>query len=132
MFTRFLATVMLLLFAVSALGGVPVHAPEQGGCPLADGMESMDCCMKAQRQETTPEVIFAKLCCAIDCQGGSPLSSSTSTNLRIQAMPSSQPGGIDSTSKMPITAFMAAESVEPCITSNDDHPAYIRHLSLLI
>ncbi len=132
MFTRLLASVMLLLFAASALGGVPMHAPEQGACPMAGGMESMDCCMKAQQRETTSEVISAKLCCSLDCQGSGPLSSSTTTNLRIQALPSTQPGEIAGISKMPITAFIAAESVEPFITSNDDHPAYIRHLSLLI
>src|SRR5437667_11595402 len=122
MFSRLLTSVMLLLFAAGALGGVPMHAPEQGACPMAGGMESMDCCMKAQRSEKTPEVISAKLCCSIDCQGSSPLSSFTTTILHIQALPSSRPGGIAGISKMAIHRFIAAESVEPLITSHDDPP----------
>jgi hypothetical protein len=132
MFTRLLSSFMLLLLAGSAFGGVPMHAPEQGGCPVADGMEQMDCCLKAQQGEPSPEVSSAKLCCALDCQGGGPVSPSGTTNLSIRVLPATQPGGMAAISALPILAFFAANSVEPPISSNDDHPAYIRHLSLLI
>jgi hypothetical protein len=132
MFTRLLSSFVLLLLAGSAFGGVPMHAPEQGECPVADGMEQMDCCMKAQQGETSPEVSSAKLCCALACQSGGPVSSSRTASLSIRVLPASQPGGVAAVSTLPIPAFLAAQSIEPPISSNDDHPTYIRHLSLLI
>jgi hypothetical protein len=132
MFARLSSFLMLFLLAVSALGGVPLHAPEQGECPMAGGMESMDCCKKAQRQELSSEVISAKLCCSLDCQGGGPVSSSGTANLSIRTLPASQPGGAVAVSTPPVPFFLNGEFVERCLTSNDDHPAYIRHLSLLI
>jgi hypothetical protein len=132
MFARLSSLLMLFLLAVSAFGGVPLHAPEQGECPMAGGMQSMDCCKKAQQQEVTSEVISAKLCCSLDCQGGGPVSSSGTANLGIRALPASQPGGVASVSTLPVQFFLNEEFVERRITSNDDHPAYIRHLSLLI
>jgi hypothetical protein len=133
MFTHLLSLFMLLLLAGSTFGGVPMHTPEQGACPVADGMEQMDCCLKAQQGVPSPEVSSAKLCCALDCQGGGgPVSPSGTTSLSIRVLPASQPGGVAAVSALPIPAFLAVNSIEPPISSNDDHPTYIRHLSLLI
>jgi hypothetical protein len=132
MFVRLSSVVLLFLLAISALGGVPMHAPEQGACPVANGMDQMDCCIKAQQGETSPEVSSAKLCCALDCQGGGPVSPSGTIRLSIRILPASQPGGVATVSTLPIPACLAVNSIEPPISSNDDHPTYIRHLSLLI
>jgi hypothetical protein len=132
MFARLSSLLMLFLLAISASGGIPMHAPERGECPMASGMQSMDCCKKAQQQKVTSEVISAKLCCSLECQTGGPVSSSRSANLGIQALPASQPGGAAAVSTPPIPFFFKEGFIERRITSNDDHPAYIRHLSLLI
>src|SRR3954452_25009816 len=92
MLTRFSSLLLLLLLAVSAISGVPLHAAEQGECPM-EGMEMMDCCKKAQQQETVPEVASAKLCCALNCQSGGPISPAGSPGLNIQTLPASSPGG---------------------------------------
>jgi hypothetical protein len=132
MFARLSSLLLLFLLALSASGGIPMHAPEQGECPMASGMQSMDCCKKAQQQNVTSEVISAKLCCSLDCQTGGPVSSTGRGNLSIQTLPASQPGGVAATSTIPIPFLFNEGFIERRITSNDDHPAYIRHLSLLI
>jgi hypothetical protein len=96
------------------------------------GMHSMDCCKKARQRESSSEVAAAKLCCAVNCQGDSPVSSSGKTNFSIQVLPVSQPGGVNAVSMSPGPLFLTKEFLEWRITRNDDHPIYIRHLTLLI
>src|SRR4051812_4188112 len=107
MFTRVSSVLMLLLLSVGALGGMPMHAPESGECPMGEGMQQMDCCKKAQQQELSSEVVSAKLCCSINCPGSGPASSSEKPTLKIQSQPASEPGGVASVSELPLHLFQS-------------------------
>jgi len=63
-------------------------------------------------RETTSEVISQSFAAQLIARGAARFVSTT-TSLHIQALPSSQPGGIAGISRMPVPAFIAAESVEP-------------------
>jgi hypothetical protein len=132
MFARLSSLLMLFLLSLSALGGMPLHAPEFGECPMAGGMQQMDCCKKAQQQEMTSEVISAKFCCSLDCGGSGPASSSRTSTLSIQTQSASQPGGMASGSALPLPSFLTDQFAERPTASDSDHPLYIRHLALLI
>ena len=110
-----------------ALATVPAHA---GGhdCP----MESMadDCCATARGHGGAAEVSAARLCCALNCTepgttgpaGTSRLSPSAALTLHTGAAPPSTAAA----SPRPTLPRAAPESPP------DSHPAYIRHLALLI
>jgi hypothetical protein len=131
MFARLSSLLMLFLLAVGVLGGMPLHTPELGECPMAAGMQQMNCCKKAQQQEKTSEVISAKLCCSLECRGSGPASSGIST-LNIQTQSASQPGGVASVPVLPLPSTLKDQFAERSIVSDSDHPLYIRHLALLI
>ena len=78
--TRLASLFLVLMLAGSTLAGVPIHFGEVE-CGM-DGIMDMDCCEAALKQESTPEVAKAKLCCALICvQNGttSPLKSTRVT-----------------------------------------------------
>jgi hypothetical protein len=132
MFARVSSILMLLLLSVNALGGMPLHAPESGECPMAEGMQQMDCCKKAQQQEMTSEVVSAKLCCSLNCPENGPASSPGKSALSIQAQPASEPGNVASGSALLLPSLLSEQFTERTKESNRDHPLYIRHLALLI
>jgi hypothetical protein len=132
MFARVSSVLMLLLLSVGALGGMPLHAPESGECPMAKGMQQLDCCKKAQQQEMTSEVVSAKLCCSLNCPENGPASSPGKSALRIQAQSASEPGGVASCSALPLPSSLSELFAARPIPKGGNHPLYIRHLALLI
>ena len=129
MLIRISSLVLLILLAVSAMGGVPLHSPEQGECPMG-GMEMMDCCIKAQQQQMSADVAAAKLCCALNCQAEGTVPTSGSFTPGIGVLPTSEPAGAVPVSLQAF--FLNEDYVERNIPPDRDHPAYIRHLALLI
>jgi hypothetical protein len=133
--TRKWFTAFILIAAITggALAGVHNDAGKHR-CP----MESMmgDCCATAahgqEQQEQDPQVSAARLCCALNCSepgttvptGSFNISSQLSAVLYAGAAP---PAGA--------LAQHPAQLLRPDPASQhppDSHPAYIRHLALLI
>lgn len=122
------ALVLLVAMAGGVLAGtsLPMHADEHEACPMTG---VMDCCAKAQLQPDTPEIRAAQLCCALNCSEPSPTTPSGTLNLSPQqgitlhsapvphAPLPAQPG---------LARFNLPRLRPPA------HPAYIRHLALLI
>lgn len=119
--------VLIAAVAVGALAGVDSHAGEHD-CPMA-GMAD-DCCAKAREDGGEPRVSAARLCCALNCTepgttvptGASELSSSVAPALHSGAVPPAA-----AASWQPLPRSRQASESPP-----DSHPAYIRHLALLI
>lgn len=123
-----IAFVLLMIVTGNVLAGIPMpsHSDEQE-CPIT-GM--MDCCKKAQMNAETPEVRSAQLCCVLNCNEPGPTA----------------PTGTYNASPLPAVALSGAliprystfsnpglvRSNSPPGLQRGTHPAYIRHLALLI
>ena len=127
--TRLISLLLLLVLAGSAFAGVPLH-PGESECSMGQAMAGMDCCRAALMGGESPEAAGARLCCAINCshEGSTPPSS-------LRVSPQSQPAVSDYHLVMPslpdpilLTARINRAHGPP----TDSHPAYIRHLALLI
>ena len=90
----------------------------------------MDCCKHALSKNNTPQVTTARLCCALSCAD-----ESTTPTTGIQVQPKTEP--------LALTHILAAAVVPPGVPilrggtnshspPSESHPAYIRHLALLI
>ena len=120
--------VLIAVVAVGALAGVHSHAGEHD-CPMA-GMAD-DCCAKAREDGGEPQVSAARLCCALNCTepgttgptGAFELSSTVAQALHSGAVPPA----VAATSQQPLPRSRHVSESPP-----DSHPAYIRHLALLI
>jgi hypothetical protein len=125
---RLISLALLLTFAGSALAGVPLHSNEQS-CPMGM-MGDMDCCKAALSRNNTPQVVNARLCCALNCseEGTTPANG-------VQVQPKIQP--------LVLAHVLGAQAILPNVPllryngyshgpPTDSHPAYIRHLALLI
>jgi hypothetical protein len=122
-------TIFVLVAGLLAgpLGGVPAHAGEHD-CPMK-GMAD-DCCATARGHGGATEVSAARLCCALNCTepgttapaGALRLSPTVALTLHGGAVP---PPAADA-SPQPLLPRPESESPP------DSHPAYIRHLALLI
>src|SRR2546423_3428348 len=118
------AFVLLVALTGSALAGVPLHSGENG-CPMSG---TPDCCATAQAQSSTPEVRAARLCCALNCTGtGTPgqtvaykFSPTINISLRSATIPA------------PVLSLALLRSCSAQEHQQNSHPAYIRHLALLI
>jgi hypothetical protein len=126
---RLTSLVLLLVLAGSAFAGVPLHSGESE-CSMGQAMEGMDCCKAALMGGASAETDAARLCCAIDCshEGSTPPSG-------VRVSPQSRPAVSDYQLVMPslpdpilLTARLNRSHGPP----TDSHPAYIRHLALLI
>jgi hypothetical protein len=121
------------LVMIAVLGGVfaglPLHAAERE-CAMS-GMGGMDCCATAQMQGDAPQITAARLCCALDCsQSGT----TTPTGTRVLRGPqfvtvSLHPAASNSPAAIPHPSF-GFDSAQASLQNS--HPAYIRHLALLI
>lgn len=127
--TRLTSLVLLLIVAGGAFAGTPLHSSEQS-CSMGGAMGEMDCCKAALIRAQTAESASARLCCALNCskEGTSPTNSvrlSPELQLASQAYP---PGGHG---LLPFIVHQGRvdRSHGP---PTDSHPAYIRHLALLI
>src|SRR5258708_2279355 len=127
--TRFISLIILLVVAGSAVAGAPLHSNEQS-CSMGGAMGEMDCCKAALSHNNTRQVASARLCCSLNCsQNG------TTPSNGVQVQPKMQPS---------VSAHLTgAQAVLPPVFSlrhsshsqslpTDSHPAYIRHLALLI
>jgi len=120
---------LLLVLVGSASAGVPLHSGESE-CSMGQAMDGMDCCKAALMGDQTPEVTAASLCCAVNCshEGSTPPSS-------LRVSPQSQPAVSDyqpATPVLPASLLLTARINRSHGPPTDSHPAYIRHLALLI
>lgn len=119
--------VLVAGLAVGSLSGVHPHGDEHN-CPMK-GMGD-DCCAKARRRGGTPEVSAARLCCALNCTEPGTTGPTSTFGLLATAGPALHTGAmpsIEATPRHPLTHFYTPSESPP-----DSHPAYIRHLALLI
>jgi hypothetical protein len=121
--------VLLLVLAGSAFAGVPLHS---GGseCSMSQATDEMDCCKAALMGGESPEATAARLCCAINCShdGSTPPSSLRVLPQSQAAVSDYQPG----TPALPASLLLTARINRSHGPPTDSHPAYIRHLALLI
>ena len=121
------AFVLLIVMVGSVLAGtpLPMHSGEQE-CAMT-GM--MDCCAKAQMQTHTPEVRTAQLCCALNCSEPGPTTPTGTFNLSPQLVVALHSALVPHTPlpAQPGLAHSHSPGLKP-----PSHPAYIRHLALLI
>jgi hypothetical protein len=117
---------LLAVMAGSAASGMPLHSGEKE-CHMT-GM--MDCCAKARMTGDKPEVRAARLCCALNCTepgttmpGGSYVASPQLAVALHGAL-------------VPPSAALASQElpreIRHPVVIQQSHPAYIRHLALLI
>src|SRR5258708_11896414 len=126
--TRFISLVILLVVAGSAVAGALLHSNEQS-CSMGGAMGVMDCCKAALSQNNTPQVASARLCCSLNCsQNGT-----TPNGVRVQ--PKLQPAlsaHLTSAQALLPPVLLLRHSSHSHGPPTDSHPAYIRHLALLI
>lgn len=125
--TKWLTAFFLLaVITGSAASGMPLHAGEKE-CVMA-GM--MDCCAKARMKADQPEVSAARLCCALNCtEPGTTIpggSYQASPQLVIALHGALVPPPASLSGQAPPRAY------SPPGLTRHSHPAYIRHLALLI
>jgi hypothetical protein len=117
-------TTLILVFAVgsSVAAGMPMHSGS--GEPAM-----MECCKKAQEENSTPQVAAARLCCAMNCEQPGSTNGQTNQSRR-------QTGAEPATSAvltLPSTAnYKPHRPGYLNTTASISKPAYIRHLALLI
>ncbi|HEV8369068.1 MAG TPA: hypothetical protein VGQ39_14030 [Pyrinomonadaceae bacterium] len=126
--TRLASLFLLLVLAGSTFAGMPMHFGERE-CSM-DGMMDMDCCKAALRQESTPEVADAKLCCALNCAKDG----TTSPPSIVRVTP---PPLVCASSHPALTQPLAVNSllfprIDRLHGPPDSGPAYLRNLALLI
>jgi len=127
--TRLISLVILLVVAGSAIAGAPLHSNEQS-CSMGGAMGEMDCCKAALSHNNTPQVASARLCCSLNCsQNGT--TPSNGIRLQPKMQPSLSAYLIGSLAILPPVSFLR-HSNHSHSPPTDSHPAYIRHLALLI
>ncbi|HVS83257.1 MAG TPA: hypothetical protein VHE60_16130 [Pyrinomonadaceae bacterium] len=127
--TRLISLVILLVVGAGAVAGAPLHSNEQS-CSVGDAMGEMDCCKAALMKAETAQSASARLCCAVNCShdGSTPPSS-------VRVSPQSQPAVTDyqpGTPALPASVLLTLHISHSHGPPTDSHPAYIRHLALLI
>ena len=116
---------VLILSAVmggNALAGLPQHGAGQA-CAM------MDCCQLAQAQRETPEVMAARLCCAINCPQSGTTEPKSTLRLAPLVLIVLHPATIQPRLTT-LGAKLSANSAQ--VRRADSQPIYIRHLALLI
>ena len=125
--TRLASLFLVLMLAGSGLAGVPIHS-SKGECGM-DGMMGMDCCEAALKQESTPEVANAKLCCALNCaQNG------TTSPPKTVRVTSSVPLRVISHPALPVSSptSLWLQTSDRLHGPPNTGPVYLRNLALLI
>ena len=127
--TRLTSLVLLLIVAGGAFAGTPLHSSEQS-CPMGGVMGDMDCCKAALMKAQTAESASARLCCALNCsKDGTAPANSVRPSPQLQRSVSVYPVGAQALLTI-VTSLGRVDRLHGPPT--DSHPAYIRHLSLLI
>src|SRR3982751_1290852 len=122
---RLVSFIVLLVVAGSAIAGAPLHSNEQS-CRMGE----MDCCKKVLSRSNTPQVAGARLCCSLNCS-----QSGTTSSNGLQVQPQTQPSQsahVTIAHIIPRPAISLRQSSQTHSPPIDSHPAYIRHLALLI
>lgn len=126
---RLTSLVLLLVLAGSAFAGISLHFGESK-CSMGQPMAGMDCCKAALMGGGSPEATAARLCCVVNCS----LDGSTPpTGVRVS--PQSQPAISDyqpGPPALPASILLTRHISHTHGPPIDSHPAYIRHLALLI
>jgi hypothetical protein len=126
---RLTALVFILVIGGGALAGTPLHSHDRE-CEMG-GMAGMDCCKKARGQSDAPEVLAAKLCCALNCSQPAPTGSTPAPNTQSAPSPTSSP--LHSAATPP--ASLLPPPLKPgqaLVLPLNFPPGYIRHSALLI
>lgn len=126
---RLTSLVLLLVLVGSASAGIPLHFGESE-CNMDQAMAGMDCCQAALMGGQTPDADAARLCCAINCshEGSTPPSDVRVSPQTQPAISDYQAGTLALTASALLTRHLSRAHGPP----TDSHPAYIRHLALLI
>ncbi len=118
----FTSLTLIVALGGSALAGFPLH-PEEEVCSMPG------CCETARGTERTPEAMAAQMCCLMNCPQPGPLA--PTATLRISpAIIALHPAVINHPATVVPDSHSRFQTAN--IHSSDSHPAYIRHLSLLI
>lgn len=122
MIKRIASLTLVLMLGGSVLAGVPIHSGSS-----ESGM--MDCCKKALKQNDSPSIAAARLCCAMNCNEPGSTSGNTSQTF---SQTGSEPSPI-------IVAALPATSLSKQLrasyerqSASPSQPTYILNLALLI
>lgn len=123
----FTAFILIAAMTGGALAGVHSSVGEHS-CPMA----SMgDCCATAHAQGGGPQVSAARLCCALNCTEPGTTGPTGAFNISSQLSTVLHAGGVP-----PVASAAPHPALPRSYQSSrhppDSHPAYIRHLTLLI
>jgi hypothetical protein len=126
---RLTSLILLLVLAGAAFAGVPLHFGESE-CSMGQSMDGMDCCKAALMGGDNPEATAARLCCVVNCShdGSTPPSGVRVSPQSRPAVSDYQPG----TPALPASILLTRHICHSHGPPTDSHPAYIRHLALLI
>ena len=117
--TAFILTVAL---CGNAMAGFPMHSG-QAECGLTD------CCVVALSPAGAPSVVAARLCCTLNCQQPGPTGPTGVMRTQPLLAITPHPAALQSAVTVVILSprFSSTKS-----SLQNSHPAYIRHLALLI
>ena len=97
---------------------------------MGGAMGEMDCCKAALSHNNTPQVASARLCCSLNCsQNGTTPSNGVRVQTKLQPALSAHLTGAQALLPPVLLLRHSSHSHSP---PTDSHPAYIRHLALLI
>ncbi len=125
---RLTALVFILVIAGGAAAGTPLHSHDQE-CEMG-GMAVMDCCKKAREQSGAPEVLAARLCCAINCSQPAPTGSTGTVNPQTAQAPATSPLNAATPPATPLS--LSVKRGQAQFPPLNFPPGYIRHSALLI
>jgi len=128
--TRVASLILLLVLGSGSFVGMPMHSNEQS-CSMGGAMGEMDCCKVALSKHKTRRAAAARICCSLNCsQNGTTPSNNGRTSP--QSHPASSADYLASTPAIPASALLTRHIRSSHGPPTDSHPAYIRHLALLI
>ena len=117
------------MLAGGALAGTPLHREQE--CHMQGHMQDMaDCCVVAELQGDAPQVLAARLCCAMNCT--MPGTTAPNAALKLPPFNALTPHVV---LPPPLASALASASPHrhlPPARLSHAPPAYIRHLALLI
>jgi hypothetical protein len=120
-------SLIIALGATLAAGAALPH--EEHSCPMQGMDGAMDCCALAELQSATPEVVAARLCCALNCPQPAPPGRNTQAPRAPQTTQAPHPSRAQAQAHAPVRAAYFVPFKHPAAHSP---PAYIQHAALLI
>lgn len=126
--TRLASLFLLLVLAGGTVAGVPMHFGE-AECSM-DGMMDMDCCEAALMQESSPEVAYAKLCCALNC--AKDRTTSPPNIVRVTPPPLASASSHPALTQPLSFNSLLIRRIDRLHGPPDSGPTYLRNLALLI